>query len=403
MPHKYSAAALLLLGGLVHANAQAQDLNRVQRKLVAEDGTPAFVHFKLGSQAYSLSEARKALTDQLQLTKDDQVLQTKAETDQLGFVHERFDQYYRGIKVEHASYSVHARQGTIESISGHFAPIKELNVTPSLTATAALQRALDYVGARKYMWQDATEEANLRQDKNDLAATYKPSGELVIVTPPSEAGTVVKPVLAWKFNVYAQQPVSRAYIYVDAQTGQVVMKDDIIKHAGATATFATAYSGTRTFADETTTGGYRLREYTRGLGIETYNCKKSNSYTSATDFVDADNNWTATEYNNTNYDNVAGDAHFGAQATYDYWKAVHSRNSFDNAGAKIKSYVHFDDQPGGAGYENAFWDGTRMTYGVRKHRQPNVLVRVGRHERRLLRHLGCLRGSARREHLWPHG
>ncbi|WP_324674592.1 M4 family metallopeptidase [Hymenobacter sp. GOD-10R] len=362
MSHKYSAAALLLLGGLVHANAQAQDLNRVQRKLVAEDGTPAFVHFKPGSQAYSLSEARKALTDQLQLTKNDQVLQTKAETDQLGFVHERFDQYYRGIKVEHASYSVHARQGTIESISGHFAPIKELNVTPSLTATAALQRALDYVDARKYMWQDATEEANLRQDKNDLAATYKPTGELVIVTPPSEAGTA-KPVLAWKFNVYAQQPVSRAYIYVDAQTGQVVMKDDIIKHAGATGSFATAYSGTRSLADETTTGGYRLREYTRGLGIETYNCKKSNSYTSATDFIDADNNWTAAEYNNTNYDNVAGDAHFGAQATYDYWKAVHGRNSFDNAGAKIKSYVHFDDQPGGAGYENAFWDGTRMTYG----------------------------------------
>jgi len=141
------------------------------------------------------------------------------------------------------------------------------------------------------------------------------------------------------------------------------MRDDIIKHAGATATFATAYSGTRSLANETTTGGYRLREYTRGLGIETYNCKKGNSYTAATDFVDADNNWMATEYNNANYDNVAGDAHFGAQATYDYWKAVHSRNSFDNAGAKIKSYVHFDDQPGGAGYENAFWDGTRMTYG----------------------------------------
>jgi len=366
MPHKYSAAALLLIGGLAHSSAQAQDLSRVQQKLVAEDGTPAFVHFQLGSKAYSQSEATKALTDQLQLTKDDQVLQTKVETDQLGFVHQKYDQYYRGIKVEHAAYTVHARRGTIESISGHFANIRGLNVTPSLPATTALQRALDYVGAKQYMWQSAAAEADLKQEKNDLGATYKPQGELVIVTPQAEALGVeagkVKPVLAWKFNVYAQQPLSRAYIYVDAHSGQVVMKDDIIKHATpATATFATAYSGTRSLADETATGGYHLREYTRGLGIETYNCKKSNSYTAAVDFVDADNSWT--EYNNANYDNVAGDAHFGAQATYDYWKAVHGRNSYDNAGAKIKSYVHFDDQPGGAGYENAFWDGTRMTYG----------------------------------------
>ena len=103
---------------------------------------------------------------------------------------------------------------------------------------------------------------------------------------------------------------------------------------------------------------------TRGLGIETYNCKKGNSYTAAVDFVDADNNWTATEYNNANFDNVAGDAHFGAQATYDYWKGVHARNSYDNAGAKIKSYIHFDDTPGdGVGYENAYWNGSVMTYG----------------------------------------
>ncbi|RZK96097.1 MAG: M4 family peptidase, partial [Hymenobacter sp.] len=133
---------------------------------------------------------------------------------------------------------------------------------------------------------------------------------------------------------------------------------------GATATFATAYSGSRSLATETATGGYHLREYTRGNGIETYNCKKGSSYTAATDFTDADNNWTAAEYNNANFDNVAGDAHFGAQATYDYWKGVHARNSYDNAGAKIKSYVHFDDTPGdGKGFENAYWDGAEMTYG----------------------------------------
>ena len=43
---------------------------------------------------------------------------------------------------------------------------------------------------------------------------------------------------------------------------------------------------------------------------------------------------------------------------------MHGRNSYDNAGAKIKSYVHFDDTPSdGVGYENAYWNGSVMIYG----------------------------------------
>ncbi|RPD49518.1 T9SS C-terminal target domain-containing protein [Hymenobacter sediminis] len=363
MINKYSAATLLLLGGLTSTTI-AQDLSRVQSRALNDNGTPYLVQFRAG-KAYKFSEAGKALREQLQLSSDDQMVPTKTASDNLGYVHEKYQQFYKGIRVEHADYTVHARQGDVTGISGQFERLLALSTTPSLSAEAALERALAFVGAKKYMWEDAREEAGLKAELSNPAATYKPQGELVIVrnmrsTTPQKAG---KPTLAWKFNVYAQQPLSRAYIYVDATSGEVVLQDAIIKHAAATATFATAYSGTRTLANEsTTTGQYRLREYTRGLGIETYNAKKGSSYTAAVDFTDADNNWT--EYNNTNFDNVAGDAHFGAQSTYDYWKLVHNRNSYDNAGAKIKSYVHFDDTPGdGVGFENAYWNGSVMTYG----------------------------------------
>ncbi|GGG38044.1 M4 family metallopeptidase [Hymenobacter glacieicola] len=364
MLHKYSAVTLLLLGGLT-STTLAQDFSRVQSKVLHDNGTPYMVQFRSAAMAYKLSEASKVLREQLQLTTDDQMLRAKTTTDELNYVHEKYQQFYKGIKVEHAAYTVHAQKGDVTSISGQFERISGLNVTPSLTASAALERAMSFVGATKYMWQDAAEEAGLKQLENNPAATYKPQGELVIVrnqrsNNPLTAG---KATLAWKFNVYAQQPLSRAFIYVDAHSGEVVLQDAIIKHAAATATFATAYSGTRSLANETVVAGqYRLREYTRGLGIETYNARKGNSYTAAVDFTDADNSWT--EYNNANFDNIAGDAHFGAQATYDYWKLVHNRNSFDNAGAKIKSYVHFDDTPGdGVGYENAYWNGSVMTYG----------------------------------------
>ena len=352
MTNKYSAAALLLFASF--ASAQAQDVARIANKVVGADGQPELVQFTAeGKAALRGVSSDQVLRQQLALTNADQMVQRSAETDQLGFVHQRFAQYYQGIRVEHADYLVHTKSGAVESINGDFEKITNLNITPLVSENAALGRALGRVGAKKYMWQ--TSEAN--------AEAYKPTGELVIVR---DHRTENGPrVLAWKFNVYAAAPVSRAYVYVDAHTGEVVLTDNIIKHAAATGTFATAYSGSRSTNDGTTTGGYFLREgTTRGLGVETYNCKKGNSYTAATDFVDADNNWTAAEYNNANFDNVAGDAHVGAQATYDYWKAVHGRNSYDNAGAKIKSYVHFDDTPGdGVGYENAYWNGSVMTYG----------------------------------------
>ncbi|MBC7446705.1 MAG: IPT/TIG domain-containing protein, partial [Hymenobacteraceae bacterium] len=85
---------------------------------------------------------------------------------------------------------------------------------------------------------------------------------------------------------------------------------------------------------------------------------RGTSYGATVDFVDNDNNWTATEHNNAAFDNAAFDAHMGAQATQDYWTSFHGRDSYDNRGTALTSYVHY-----GSRYENAFWNGSVMTYG----------------------------------------
>jgi bacillolysin len=367
MSHKYTAVAAFAFGTAMFPNlASAQQGERLLKKELAADGQPQLIEFRATARP-SAADGAFVLRQQLGLGQNEQMRPAHLDTDALGFTHQKFEQFYQGVKIEHATYTVHARRGAVESLSGDYEKVGQLSTTPTLSASAALRRALAAVGAKKYLWQDATEEAGLKASTGNPTASYLPQGELVIVRDARRDAETGPLVLAWKFDIYAQQPVSRAYIYVDAQTGEVVLRDAIIKHAttvAATGSFATAYNGTRALATETTTGGYRLREYSRGLGIETYNCKKGNSYTAATDFIDGDNNWTAAEYNNANFDNVAGDAHFGAQATYDYWKTIHNRNSYDNAGAKIKSYVHYDDTPSTtAGYENAYWNGSVMTYG----------------------------------------
>ena len=47
-----------------------------------------------------------------------------------------------------------------------------------------------------------------------------------------------------------------------------------------------------------------------------------------------------------------------------YFRNVHNRNSYDNNGAVLKNYVHANlVAMGYSNNDNAFWDGSRMTYG----------------------------------------
>ncbi|MFD2244795.1 M4 family metallopeptidase [Pontibacter ruber] len=360
MKHLYIVGSLLASSLLFAPAANAQSQDNVRQRIEAADGTPAFIAFKTNAEAYRAEQALQILKTHLNLSQDDDMRQAKTENDALGFMHQRFEQYYKGIKVEHGTYMVHSKNGVVESINGEFKKLKDVSTQAALSEGAALGKALSFIRAKTYMWQLPDQEAWIKELKNDRKATFYPKGELVIVNNylSRDKDKIGQPVLAWKFDVYAQAPLSRDYVYVDARTGEVVFKDAIIKHAAATASAATRYSGTISTTTDSYSGTYRLRDYTRGTGIETYNCKTGTSYTAAVDFTDADNNWTAAEFNNTAKDNAALDAHWAAQMTYDYFKGKHNRNSYDNAGAKIKSYVHYD-----VNYENAFWNGSVMTYG----------------------------------------
>jgi Zn-dependent metalloprotease len=57
-------------------------------------------------------------------------------------------------------------------------------------------------------------------------------------------------------------------------------------------------------------------------------------------------------------DRSVNEAFDGAGATYDLYSQVYERNSIDNRGMSLASFVHYDDR-----YNNAFWDGSEMVYG----------------------------------------
>jgi len=273
-------------------------------------------------------------------------------TDQLGYRHIKYQEYYQGVPVTFGHIYVHAHGNMIKSVNGDYFDVEGVNTHPRLSPEAALAKAISHVGAEKYMWENP-EEARLMNYQ-------RPEGELVILPDflHRNSKQQAAPKLAYKFDIYAVKPVSRAWIYIDARTGEFLYKDDIIKHAVANGTADTRYSGQKSIKTDSYNGYYRLRDYSRGNGIETYDMNEGTDYSRAVDFTDNDNYWSSSEYNNAAKDNAALDAHYGAQMTYDYWLNVHGRHSYDDNNAKIKSYVHYDHD-----YDNAYWNGSVMTYG----------------------------------------
>ncbi|MEM7038893.1 MAG: M4 family metallopeptidase, partial [Bacteroidota bacterium] len=190
--------------------------------------------------------------------------------------------------------------------------------------------------------------------QNDPNATYYPNGELAIA-PESGDLSSENYRFSWKFNIYADDPLSRAEIFVDAKTGNIVWSREEIHHVDSTGSAVTMFSGTQTIITDYTGTNFRLRESGRGNGINTYDMNEGTNYGAAVDFVDGNNVWNNV---NAQQDEAATDGHWGAEMTYDYFFLEHNRNSINGSGFALNSYVHYD-----ANFVNAFWDGQRMTYG----------------------------------------
>ena len=364
------------------AFSQVTTDKRVTEKKLSENGQPSLITFN-DKSAYKGTDFKTVFKEQLGLKENQSFSKIKTEMDKEGFTHEKFQLFEQGIKVEFANYTLHSKEGKLVSMNGEFYAIENVKTTPKLSSQAAFDKAIAHTGAKQYLWETPSDAAAMNYEK--------PKGELVLLPNMDEQGQLRKSDharLAYKFDIYATNPLSRGDLYIDAETGKVLFYNATIKHLGqyshggaapaniaaksdnstfkntiVAANAETRYSGTQTIQTTLSGSSYVLSDVTRGNGVQTYNSARTATYPT-TNFTDADNNWTAAEYNNTNKDNGALDAHWGAEMTYDYWSAVHGRNSFDGAGAKIKSYVHYNLVA--AGYpnnNNAFWNGSVMTYG----------------------------------------
>ena len=350
--------ALLPLGLFSQVNTQnSTNSNRLNNAETVRESKfsslPSFVKFR-PSEQFDIDELKQWMTSNFKFAPGIGFELIRQDEDNLGHVHYRYQQTLNGKPIEDAIWIAHTKNDKVYSLNGLIYDKITTTTSASLSESDALSKALEHVGATLYKWQMPEEEAHYKMETGNPNATYQPIAEVVYVSRACSFNAESYR-LAYKFNIYAHAPLSRAEIYVDAVTGEIIRDNKLLYHVDTPGVAHTAYSGEKPIIADSFGGTYRLRDGSRGNGIRTFDMNQGTSYGGAVDFIDTDNDW-----NNINpqKDEYATDAHWGSEMTYDYFFIEHERNSIDNSGFLLNSYVHYD-----VGYDNAFWDGSRMTYG----------------------------------------
>jgi len=351
-PHVVMVAAVLIT-----ANIMAQGNRQLNPKMEAvarPESTPNWIDFREGTVINPLTIFND-LGEAFELSADDKMTVIKTESDEIGFNHFRYQQYYKNLKVVYGEFIVHQQpDGFVKSANGRLITGLNLGNTPAITEKQALDYALTYMNASKYLWQNNEMENELKRQEKNANATYYPVGELVYAPNNYEATFLASDYqLAWHFKIYTDDlRVIPQSVYVDALTGKIIHHTDIAMNC-STGTGTSAFNGSVSISTEFTGSVYRSHNDCQATDIYVYNCMGGNA--SNTYYSDADNTWTAQS---------AVQCQWSAAMTYNYYIGEHGRASWDGASGDMIAYNNSNAT--GLGLNNACWGctGNSTIYGA---------------------------------------
>ncbi|MFL6024336.1 MAG: M4 family metallopeptidase [Marmoricola sp.] len=268
---------------------------------------------------------------------------TSTIVDRDGTAHVRMQRSYRGLDVVGGDLVVHqASSGAWRGLSQTLHQDLTLSTTPAVSQGSA----------------EATASGSTLNRR--IAGAEPESSQLVV------DATGSTPRLAWAVTTGGTQPdgtPSRLVSYVDARTGGLLRSEQQIETADGSG--QSLYAGTVPLQLTLSGSSYQLKDGTRGSTYTTDMNNKSDGFlctalgygcSAGTLFTSPDNLFGngAT----TSRESAAVDAQYGTNMTWDFYKTTFGRNGIFGNGTGSYNRVHY-----GSNYVNAFWDGTKMTYG----------------------------------------
>lgn len=421
----FTVFAILVLPGVILAQFDRQNSvqklrNRAEVKEVRisdELGTPSSIVINASDadSRFQQKQAGNLIRDYFSLSEEDEVRFERTIPLAQDIEVQRFQRYYNGIKIEHGDYVVASQGGVIKTIYAEHYNMESISRNASISEADALSAALIHLNGAFFAWEADQQFLDQQDDLNPkiraaIERTIQeeyPTGELVYIKGYYDANQDLE--LAYKFIIESVDPLFKDKVYVSASDGKLLLRDPMIKHGSGD----TRYAGTRNFPTtmiDVDTFELKGNDPISGVRLDTRSVEGIGGlpisvgaiYVLAEAIRDGDQSdpcptdgtlttdetgddiWNEAEHqkapfeiaplpavsccqtysplpgscNEAHNDDIALDAHWGASVVSQYWLQKHGRNSYDGEGADIFSFVHYGDA-----YDNAFWNGSYMTYG----------------------------------------
>ncbi len=298
-------------------------------RVLNTDASKVRGEIQLAAIAYAKQKVEKLSTD------DDWIVRSsRADVD--GLHHVRMAQFHAGVRVFGGDVVVHSDLATFDTLSGNVVTnLGNFDVVPAIDGDRALAMARS----------DYTTKA---KDPAAALEFARESSDLVIL--PATTGRQAH--LAWHVQFFTELQAGVVpglwNYFIDARTGELLQQ----------------FNGLDTLSQASGPGGNAKvpRTWVAQLDVE----PSGSQFQMNTARLQTVNMNHATTGTGTIVvgplanigDAPINDAHGFAEETLNQLQDWQGYNSIDNAGFVIRSRVHYSTN-----YENAFWDGTQMTYG----------------------------------------
>ena len=297
-------------------------------------------------QAYNV-KADKDLKDVLKNVSEnyniknnaDQYELVKTEKDDIGFTHYTLKPKADGYFADKAQVKIHTdKTGKVVFVNGDLNQGKlEVKNETKINKEKAISLAFKSINknqneVKNLSGENVIQDAKIVVDEKTNRAVYSLE---ISYTVPEPAHWIIK---------------------VDVENGNILEKQNIVEEAiQATGTGIGSDNQIKNLNITEDNGTYKLIDSTHKGQIIT---KSFNSFSKRGTIGSVISNIK----NYFDQDKAAVDAHYFTNQVYNYYKDIHNRESYDNKGSDINSYVHVPNIDGSP-MSNAYWNGVEMSYG----------------------------------------
>ena len=337
------------------------DLGKVSipiRKIINEDN-PIYLEVKASNlksaslktpeqRFYSFFEATMPVTKLKDPYKSFRI--SKIETDNLGMVHIKANQLFKGIEIHGTESTLHLDKGK-ERFTGRIKNIPDnFDITPTLSSSDAVQNTLAKL-------KKETRVRELTDSEKKFLEYESPKTKLIVFENDDKSFS-----LAYEVEIRPNFLEVWKY-FIDARSGETLRRFNATATDGpATAKANDLNNVQRDLNTYLEAGTYYLIDVAETM----FNASKFEGVIMT---LDANNTSSQnlnykyiTSTNNSWNNKTAVSAHANTIATYKYFEKTFGRNSLSGSGSNIISFINITNEDG-TSMDNAYWNGKAAFYG----------------------------------------